>query len=163
MSIERSIPSATCKEHLESYSIKVKLQPVNICSCLQLSTGASWAPRRGVSWSSSPKTRPEPARGRGRSPTGRWGKENIQILVNMNICAENWENSGQVFEEERHQRRRSEAGDVGPWRGGDSEGEQKEEGQRIRHLVSRWYILIAITMNFHTIYFQQICTGRGSA
>ena len=77
MSIERSIPSATCKEHLESYSIKVKLQPVNICSCLQLSTGASWAPRRGVSWSSSPKTRPEPAKGRGRCPTGRWGKENI--------------------------------------------------------------------------------------
>ena len=42
------------------------------------------------------------------------GKYLGYILVNMNICAENWENSGQVFEEERHQRRRSEEGDVGP-------------------------------------------------
>ena len=56
----------------------------------------------------------QPEEGGALQLEGEGRKISTQILVKMNICAENWENSGQVFEEERHQRRRSEEGDVGP-------------------------------------------------
>ena len=59
----------------------------------------------------------QPEEGGALQLEGEGGKQNSRYLDTrywINICTENWENSGQVFEEERHQRRRSEEGDVGP-------------------------------------------------
>ena len=150
MSIERSIPSATCKEHLESYSIKVKLQPVNICSCLQLSTGASWAPPRGGSWSSSPKTRPEPARGRGRSPTGRWG-ENIPLVdtcEDKHLCRKLGKQWSSIW------RREASAETIWGGRCGSMTRRRlrkQTERRRAKDTTSReWMIFIATTIKFFT-------------
>ena len=138
MSIETSIPPGTCKEHLESYSIQVRgrgerWEWVWQQAVLQLSPT-----ERGVMViKSKDKTRASQRKG----ALSNWKVDTIlpgkaKHLSHLHCWSENWENRREIFEEKRNQWRRSEEGDVGPWWGGDSEGEQEEEREGLRYLVS---------------------------
>ena len=84
MSIERSIPPGTCKEHLESYSIKL---------------GAT---ERGVMViKSKDKTRASQRKG----ALSNWKVKRLLLkdfLLHLNCCLENWKDSCEIFEEERY-------------------------------------------------------------